>query len=55
MEKTKFTNLINNLSAIAKRDQWIPRYDRSLDYFYWTKEPLSKDTEYLRLPINSNA
>lgn len=49
MEKSKFTNLVNGLSAIAEQDNWIPRYDKSLDYFYWTKESLSKDTELIKI------
>ncbi len=49
MEKTKFTNLINDLSGIAERDHWTTSYDKKLDYFYWTKKHLSKDAKLVKV------
>ncbi|OGD30905.1 hypothetical protein A2833_03165 [Candidatus Azambacteria bacterium RIFCSPHIGHO2_01_FULL_44_55] len=49
MEKNKFTNLINSLSAIAEKDLWMPRYDKELDYFFWTRESVSKRAKLIQV------
>lgn len=49
MEKTKFINLIENLNKKALIGKWIPTYDKKLDYFTWTKEPLSKDAKLMKI------
>ncbi len=49
MEKAKFTDLINRLSLIAEKDKWVPKYDKNLDYFYWTKENISRSALLLQV------
>lgn len=49
MEKTKFSNLVDRLSVIAEKEKWIPRYDRELDHFFWTKEPISDNTALVKV------
>lgn len=48
MEKRKILHFIADLFNIACKDNWKPEYDASQDYFYWTREKLSRDTRLVR-------
>ena len=49
MEKTKFTDLIDSLGAIAAKNKWTPYYDKKLDSFYWHQTPLSSDSNLVKI------
>jgi hypothetical protein len=49
MDKTKFTNLIDKLAVYARQDNWIPKYDRKLDYFYWHKSPVGENINLIKV------
>lgn len=49
MDKTKFQNLINNLSTIALKNKWIPLYNKELDYFFWTQKNVSGEAKLVKV------
>jgi len=49
MEKTKFTNLINQLSITAQKDSWALNYDKEIDHLFWNKEPLNKNVKLVKV------
>ena len=52
MAKTKHFNLIESLlkiSQVAKKENWIKSYDKALDYFYWERPRLSKNTQLIKM------
>jgi hypothetical protein len=49
MDKSKFTNLIDKLGIHAKKDGWIPRYDKKLDYFYWHRSPIGEEVSLVKV------
>jgi len=49
MEKKRFLTLLDNLSKTARQDNWIATYNKTLDYFSWTKPSLSKDSSLVKI------
>lgn len=49
MDKTKFTNLINQLSITAQKNKWVLCYNKEIDHLFWTKEPLNKKARLVKV------
>lgn len=48
MAKKGFTNLIDTVSEVAKRDKWVRTYNKKLDYLYWANPSISKDVRLIK-------
>lgn len=49
MEKSQFTNFVDTFYVQAKKEKWIPIYNKKLDYFTWTKPKPSKDARLMKI------
>jgi len=49
MKKNDFLNLIDNLSATAKKGRWEFFYDKLADSLYWSKNKVSPETRLKKL------
>ena len=49
MEKGKFLIILKDIAKIAKKDKWVPTYNKQLDYFSWTKPVLSEGFRLVKI------
>lgn len=49
MEESKLFTLLGNIAKIAKQGAWVPTYNKTLDYFSWSKPLLSEDSRLVKI------